>query len=487
MAVALRRGGWFGLNLATGRRRGEGRRVIRRLELRNFMSHKHSVLEFSDGLTVLVGENNCGKSAVVSALQVLSQNISGDFMVRHGEKECSVTVETDDGHVLEWRRRGKTVSYVIDGTEVHRLRRRVPENLQTHLRLPVVEAEGEAFDVHFGEQKRPVFLLDEASSRRAAFFASSSDSARLIEIQSLHRQKVREARAEERVLLARADLLERRLESLQPLGEITAALERVESLYREQEDGRGCILRLSDLGRRYRNAVVAAAAWERKTASLAGLEAPPVLAPTPRLRGCISQLAERVAAIPRMGAVAAAANPLSAPPELGDTGRLRRLCLQLAQVQRGRSVHRALARLLAAAPAPAMFDETARLRERIFGLGERLGRRRRAERRSQILQRIAGPPQLGDTGRAAGLIRQLRETRRGVAAFQKAVRDAREREALMEREIRTTALEIEACPTCGQRIDPERLMAAVAVAAPTAAPTAPHRPAGGELDFSEQP
>ena len=46
--------------------------MIRRLELRNFMSHQHTVLDLNDGLTVLVGENNCGKSAVVSALQVLA-------------------------------------------------------------------------------------------------------------------------------------------------------------------------------------------------------------------------------------------------------------------------------------------------------------------------------------------------------------------------------------------------------------------------------
>ena len=85
--------------------------MIRRIVLKNFMSHQHTVIEpvaasrrahpsaetdasDTNGLTVLVGENNSGKSAIVTALQTVAQNASGDFMVRHGEKECEVTIET---------------------------------------------------------------------------------------------------------------------------------------------------------------------------------------------------------------------------------------------------------------------------------------------------------------------------------------------------------------------------------------------------------
>ena len=79
--------------------------MITRIELTNFMSHEHTVLEPAPGLTVLVGPNNCGKSAVVAALQILAYNDSSKYVVRHGEKECTVRVETDDGHLIQWRRR----------------------------------------------------------------------------------------------------------------------------------------------------------------------------------------------------------------------------------------------------------------------------------------------------------------------------------------------------------------------------------------------
>src|SRR5260370_41439967 len=84
--------------------------MIRRITLENYMSHAHTVIEPATGLTVLVGPNNCGKSAVGSALETLCNNASGGYMVRHDENEASVTVETDDSHTLLWKRRGNTVS-----------------------------------------------------------------------------------------------------------------------------------------------------------------------------------------------------------------------------------------------------------------------------------------------------------------------------------------------------------------------------------------
>src|SRR5688572_8481487 len=120
--------------------------LIARIVLENYMSHGRSVIEPAAGLTVLVGPNNCGKSAVVHALETLCYNRPADFAVRHGEREASITVETDDGHILTWRRKSGTVSYVIDGREIHRLRGGIPDDLHLHLRMPQITAAGAAGD-----------------------------------------------------------------------------------------------------------------------------------------------------------------------------------------------------------------------------------------------------------------------------------------------------------------------------------------------------
>ena len=116
--------------------------MITRIELTNFMSHAHTVIEPAAGLTVIVGPNNCGKSALVAALQILRHNEKSTYVMRHGTKECSVKVWTDDGHTIEWRRK-TSPSYVIDGRLFDRLRGGgVPDELVTALRLPFVEAGG---------------------------------------------------------------------------------------------------------------------------------------------------------------------------------------------------------------------------------------------------------------------------------------------------------------------------------------------------------
>lgn len=211
----------------------EGLGMIRKITLENFMSHRHTVIEPANGLTVLVGENNCGKSAIVAALQILCHNTNGDYMVRHGEKECRIIVETDEGHVIEWKRKNGTVSYTLNGRAIHRLRGRTPDDLHKLLRIPKVYPQdgGDPFDIHFGEQKKPVFLLDESGSRAAKFFASSSDAEALIKMQNLHRDNVRNASQNSNRLQKDLRLLDQRLEPLTKVADIQTLLDYLENQY----------------------------------------------------------------------------------------------------------------------------------------------------------------------------------------------------------------------------------------------------------------
>src|SRR5688572_4058052 len=122
--------------------------MISQIELHNFMSHEHTVIEPAAGLTVLVGPNNCGKSAVVAAMQILCRNENSTYVLRHGQRECSVTLQTDEGHTIQWRRKNSP-SYVIDGQVYDRLRGHgVPDELHQALHLPLVDGGDDTdFDV----------------------------------------------------------------------------------------------------------------------------------------------------------------------------------------------------------------------------------------------------------------------------------------------------------------------------------------------------
>lgn len=295
------------------------------------MSHKHTVLELAEGLTVLVGPNNCGKSAVVGAMQILCHNENSTYVTRHGERECTVKAETCDGHTVEWRRKSGSPQYTIDGHIFDRLRSgRPPDELHRALRIAKVATEGgQEFDVHFGEQKSPVFLLDKPASHAAQFFASASDAAKLVQMQALHRQKVTDARREQTRLGAEAERLNHALEALSPMPGID---ERV----RQAEQDLSALVELAERIERatadeaaLRRLIEMVAFHQVAARTLACLATPPRLEPTELLEQVIIRIELTSYDLSCQTSRAMATDPLAAPPTLDDTRPVKSLIERL--------------------------------------------------------------------------------------------------------------------------------------------------------------
>src|SRR6185295_10268436 len=198
------------------------------------MSHAHTVIDLSAGLTVLVGPNNCGKSAIVEALRTICENDNADHLIKHGQSACRIAVQTDDGHEVAWCRKGSTVWYEFDGEKQDRLRGHVPPRVHELLRLGLVQTpDAEPVNVHIGLQKTPIFLLADAAADRkaAAFFSSTSDAQHLLEMQQLHRTKRTSARSRQKELTRELEDKERLLESLLPLADLEPKITKVEDEY----------------------------------------------------------------------------------------------------------------------------------------------------------------------------------------------------------------------------------------------------------------
>ncbi|MFW6081392.1 MAG: AAA family ATPase [Desulfosalsimonas sp.] len=393
--------------------------MIRRIELVNFMSHPHTVIEPAPGLTVITGENNTGKSAVISALQILCRNIAGDYMVRHGQRECRITLETGEGHVLEWKRKGKTVSYTVNGREVHRLRGSVPQDLHDLLRLPLVETETDPFDVHFGEQKKPIFLLDESPARRATFFASSSDAIRLIEMQNRHRAKVKEARNEEARLVKEAGRLQQRLFTLEPVEDLQEDVKGVEAEYglvrRTDEEITSIHSRLTAMERAKKQAE----RFENTASAAQSLVPPPEVIPTEPLAALIRQIEIQQRSMEVQSASAEAVSGLFAPPETEDTRRLSELISRMAN---------------------------------LFFVMEKTGARER------ILDKCPQPPEMLDTVALSLHIEAFEKAQKNEQGCRAGLQESMERLEKAERDLREFIDSHKICPTCGQKMDADHVL-----------------------------
>jgi len=128
--------------------------MINRIEIQNFLSHKHSVLELSEGVNVIVGATDSGKSAVIRALKWLITNRpTGDsFRSNWKNDETRIAIEIQDQFITR-SKGGKHNEYLVTGEDGHEgeykaLGTKVPEEISKILNLNDINLQGQ-FESHF--------------------------------------------------------------------------------------------------------------------------------------------------------------------------------------------------------------------------------------------------------------------------------------------------------------------------------------------------
>jgi len=392
--------------------------LITRIELVNYMSHKHTVIEPAPGLTVLAGPNNCGKSAVADALRTVCGLNRGNYMVRHGEKTAGVRVTTADGHEVAWSRRNDTVSWEIDGRTVHR---DLPEDLHEKLRLPVVQPEGasQEFAVHFADQKQPLFLLEMPPSAPAVFFAAASDARHFITMRQAHKMRTQALKDSSRRLAAELKRAEGFLAILEPVPALEAGLGELERAFAELQRSLARALELQAACAGLAQTQASIAGLRRETHALETLKAPPALLPTGELEQLLGGLAETRKRRASLARTEACIQALQAPPVLSDTAALEGL---------------------------------------IQAMGRTRGRCAQAAAQAEALASLLAPPAPEDPRPLAALLDQLREAAADVQAFLGQARDLDGQRDAFTAQARAWLARNGTCPACGQVLSEAALM-----------------------------
>ncbi|WP_022662084.1 AAA family ATPase [Paucidesulfovibrio longus] len=400
--------------------------MIQRIILDDFLAHKHTELALGPGVTVLTGPNNSGKSAMVEALRCVATNPPPRHVIRHGATLARVEVVLEDGTSVAWCRKKNTAWYELKppGAEEPEYFRKlgrgmVPDEIREALRLDLVDLEsGVSVDVHVGDQKKPIFLLDMdgADARMAEFFAASSESAHLMAMQKSLQSRNREAKTRERTLRVRLEQLAQGLDRLAPLPEITR---------------RGMLARESGK---------AAQALEK---ALPELER--ALSRGRSLRTGLRAAARR----------SAATKPLAAPPQPWDAPGLERRIVEMARLRVRQDRSRALAQALAtltATPSPASTTELKQLVDSINMLNKLM---KATNGKAASLTGLQAPPELFNQDPLSGLLGELALAGQRLEAGVKVAGARAERLAAVREDIRRKLDSIGSCPLCGGRLDAE--------------------------------
>lgn len=167
-----------------------------KLSARNYRIIESADIEV-DGLTIIRGQNDNGKSCLMRGLRTLVQNASSDSQIRYGASEFSVRVELPandrrPARSAEMRRarKGSPVLYVDNGPPVEKLGRSSLCELDPSFPLRVIPFADEKFLPNFVFQRQvPVF----GQADIYAFFASMFEPVAQV---SRHLLKVRKRSSE---------------------------------------------------------------------------------------------------------------------------------------------------------------------------------------------------------------------------------------------------------------------------------------------------
>ncbi|MDC0335283.1 AAA family ATPase [Pseudodesulfovibrio sp.] len=434
--------------------------MIAKITLENFMAHELTELELGPGVNALTGPNNTGKSAIVEALRCVATNPVPRHYIRHGAKEARVSLEFEDGTRVVWVRRKRSSGYELwhpgseEPEEYWKFGRKPPEDILNVLKLDLVELEtGSEIDVHVGNQREPVFLLNQPGSNAAAFFAASTESAHLLAMQNLLKRRTLDAKRKERYLHERLTGIEEDLNQFSPLPDIGVALDSARELDTTAKGLQQVIPALESLLDHRGKVEDALVSKKMTTTILKQTNKVPELKETKILSVIVGKITALEKAEKKASSSENILKLLKAFPEVYDTGRMAAICKELQQLEKRADKAREMQLVSTELAAPPSMEKVIHLSQIIDEILVHRTRFDREQRRHSVLQAVAEPPAPTSDEHLASLLVGIRSLEE----------ESREREAaLNDLEMRLGSVkdgivqQIEAlgcCPTCGADID----------------------------------
>lgn len=138
--------------------------MLKKQTIKYFQAHKDSIIEYSPGVTYLVGDNDSGKSAILRSLRWIVENSPSGFGFRsHFANKKDVTFSTMEFNDTEVsRERSNSINQYIVGSEEYKaLAGKVPEEIKEIIKLD---------DLNIQNQYEPYFLLNATPGKIAEKF-----------------------------------------------------------------------------------------------------------------------------------------------------------------------------------------------------------------------------------------------------------------------------------------------------------------------------
>lgn len=216
--------------------------AITRLILENFQSHKYTSMDFDKGLNIIIGPTDSGKTSIFRAIKwALYNEPQGDFFIREGEREVSVTVEFNNGVKVKRYRTPSINGYDLEvNGEVQKY-----QGFGTGVPLEIRQATGMdkiSFSprvdrtINMAEQLDPPFLLSESPSTKAGAIGKLVNADIIDRALSNTNLDLRRTRDNKKGIDQRIEAVNEQLKSYEYLDDLEKNLNALEKIITEIND-----------------------------------------------------------------------------------------------------------------------------------------------------------------------------------------------------------------------------------------------------------
>lgn len=178
----------------------DGDEGIRSIKLTDFQAHANTYIPLSPGVTLFMGDNDIGKSAVVTALRSVFYGEGNKTYIRHYKDKATVQIEFSDRRMLYWERnnKGKYKESYIMLDENHDIDNPLHRNDGASKPDWLFEETGigmiDDLDIQLSWQKKPLSFLDSSASIRAKALAVGSEGDYVQEMMTLSKEELSESK-----------------------------------------------------------------------------------------------------------------------------------------------------------------------------------------------------------------------------------------------------------------------------------------------------
>lgn len=215
---------------------------IKKLEVQNFQSHKHTSVEFVPDFNCIIGTSRVGKTSLIRALEFLLFDEWHDSFVRKGADFTSVIAYFDNGFVLE-RKKGPALNEIVltypNGKKevFEKFGTNMPPEVRNVLKIFPTKIDVDyEINLNLADQDSLPFLLSESSLTKTKFLNRLTGS-HIIDaaLRSLNKDKL-ELLSEKQRCQEDLSQLQQKLENFKNIDKISGSVKKLEKRFYEVEE-----------------------------------------------------------------------------------------------------------------------------------------------------------------------------------------------------------------------------------------------------------